>query len=305
MAGIYLFHHTDIPTITCLTFGFLIAVAILIFPFRNKSILSRVQWVSIKSWFILAPIIIIMIGFYQLLAVITLTCVALLATKEFFKITGIYHQVSYLWLTYIFILLFAGVAVFKGKLLYNLLPMIYLGLLPLIAVIKNRSPQNMLQLTCLSLLACLLIGWGFLHTLWIVLLSDGAFYLIYLILLVELFNHIHLTISHLCKKKWVKITHRRTLEGWFIAGSIVFVISYFVSTFLPIGPFWWAISLIVVFMGGWGSIVLALISKDVGVKEDSLFIIGRDGTFFLNRVTHLAFVASVAIQLGGASSLSH
>lgn len=282
--------------IAVLILAFLVLLTVCLFPFRKKNKHTAVAYASIQSWLILAPIILILIGSGHLIAVIGLTCIALLGAKEFFKMLGIYHQVWFVCVTYGFIILLSVTAFMELRHLYDILHIVLLGSLPFIALIKGIT-KNMIQFICLSLLTFLFMGWGFLHSIWIVLLPGGVFYLIYLILLTELSDNIALLISQLWKRQSsIKIiSYRRTLEGLVVASSMTFLIGYLLKGILPVDVYWWSFSLVAIFMGSWGRVFLAIICRDLDLKEDTVFIIGKGR--ILHRLDGLIFTTPLYYYL--------
>lgn len=290
--------HTTFQIAICLIFFFLLILS-LIFPFRTKNSHIKTLWISVKSWLVLAPLIIICIGSGSMPAAIILTCIALLGAREFLKIVGMYHKNSFVWTIYTFLCCLSAAAFTGEKQLYHILPTVFLGLSPLIIIIKGSTKQS-IQFISLSLLAILLVGWCFLHSIWIVFLPNGAIYLIYLFILTELSDHTNIIFSKFLNLKRQKSTKFRTTEGLFVAILITLIAGYLMKFLLPSSLNWQSLSLVAVLVGNWGCIFWTMICKDLGIKERSFFImdhfiVGRGG--ILDRLCHFIFTTPIYYYL--------
>jgi phosphatidate cytidylyltransferase len=220
--------------------------------------------------------------------------ISLLCAKEFFQITGMYHKSLFVWATYLCITALAYGVNKDSIILYEVTPMIFLGLISLIPIFLNEA-KNMLQYIALSLICSIFVGWAFMHTAWIVKLPSGAFYLIYIILLSELCDNVALAVSRLVGKKKIadKIVNNRTLEGVVISFAATLAAAYGLKIILPENDIlmWWVYGLIAALVGSLGDLILAVIRKDLGVRDYGIFIIGRGG--LLDRMDRLIFVAPI------------
>jgi len=277
---------------------FLGSVGILLFPFRKKNTHLAAAWASLQSWLFFTPVLFLMLAAGDPWPLVGITLVSLLCIKEFFQLTGMYHRSFFVWITYISGLALAFSIYYDYPMIYNLMPMIFLGTISLIPIAKNEA-KNMLQFIALSLISMIFMGWAFMHIAWIVKLPHGAFYLIYIILLTELCDNVALAVSRLFGKKKIvdQITPKRTLEGLIISFGITLVAAYGLRIILPPESQnnWWVYGLTAALVGSTGDLILAVIRRDLGVKDYGIFILGRGG--LLDRMDRLIFVAPIYFYL--------
>ncbi len=273
---------------------FLGIVGAILFPLRKKNTHLAAAWASLQSWLFFTPVLFLMLAAGDPWPLVGITLISLFCMKEFFQLTGMYHKSFFIWITYLGCLALALSTYYEYPMLYNLLPMIFLGVISLIPIALNEA-KNMLQYIALSLLCMIFVGWAFMHTAWIVKLPQGAFYLIYIILLTELCDNVALAVSRLFGKKKVvdQITPKRTLEGLIISIVVTLAAAYGLRIILPIESQmnWWIYGLTAALVGGTGDLILAVIRRDLGVKDYGIFIIGRGG--LLDRMDRLIFVAPI------------
>lgn len=273
---------------------FLGAIGLILFPLRKKNTHLSAAWASLQSWIIFAPILFLMIAAGRPWPLLGITFISLLCAKEYFQITGMYHKSLFVWMTYFCIGTFAYSVHKDYIILYEITPMIFLGLISLIPIFLNEA-KSMLQYIALSLMCSIFVGWAFMHTAWIVQMPSGAFYLIYIILLSELCDNVALAVSRLIGKKKVadKIVSNRTLEGVIISFAATLAAANGLKIILPEADqnMWWIYGLIAALVGSLGDLILAVIRRDLGVRDYGIFIIGRGGV--LDRMDRLIFVAPI------------
>ncbi len=283
---------------TIILLVFLGIIGIILFPLRKKNTHLAAAWASLQSWLFFAPVLFLMLAAGDPWPLIGITLISLFCAKEFFMLTGMYHRSIFIWTTYAAIIAMAFSIYYDYSLIYALMPMIFLGIISLIPIALNEA-KNMLQYIALSLLCMIFVGWAFLHTAWIVKIPSGAFYLIYIILLTELCDNVALAVSRLFgKKKLVdQITPNRTLEGVIISFAATIGAAYGLRILLPEAHQlnWWIYGLTAALVGSTGDIILAVIRRDLGVKDYGIFILGRGGV--LDRMDRLIFVAPIYFYL--------
>jgi phosphatidate cytidylyltransferase len=277
-----------------LILGVLFLLGIAVFPFRKKRSTLVSAWASLQSWLIAAPVIIISLGLGKPWSLVALMLASILGAKEFFQITGMYHRSSFVWLTYIGIMGLAASIYFDLPELYNLMPMIVLGGLCLIPLYLNEY-KNMVQYLALSLFNFIFLGWGFLHLAKINQFENGHLMVIYIVMLTEVCDNIALASSSLFGRQKLadKITSRRTLEGFFISFVLTLLLAYGMRHLLPNSSVqnWVTAGLVAFLVGSLGDLVLAMIRRDLGVKDRGAFILGR-GTL-LDLMDRIIFAAPI------------
>ncbi|HEX4925508.1 MAG TPA: phosphatidate cytidylyltransferase, partial [Bdellovibrionales bacterium] len=263
---------------TYLVLGILFCVAVALFPFRNRHSALVAAWASLQSWLFAAPIIFFALALGQPWPLIALTFAAILGAKEFFQITGMYHRSSFVWLTYVGITGSALCIYYGYDHIYDLMPMFVLAAFGLVPLYKNEY-KNMVQYMALSLFNFIFMGWAFLHMGKIVQWEHGALMAIYIILLTEVCDNIALAASRLFGRKKLadNITSRRTIEGFFISFILTILLAYGMRHLLPdrSESFWLASGLVAFLVGSLGDLLLAVIRRDLGVKDRGAFILGR------------------------------
>ncbi len=288
-----IFRNTAIAIISGLAI-----LAVAVFPFRKKNANAKSAWASIQSWVIGAPIVLLFLGLGSPYPTIGLTLFTILGAKEFFQITGMYHRTWFVTVTYFFIIGMGASAHLEFREFYNILPMGFLSTISLIPIIRN-SAKNMLQYIALSTVNFILIGWGFMNTIWIVNLTNGTYFLIYLVLLTEISDNISLAVTRLWGKRRIvgNITTRRTVEGLLASFILTLPIAFLLRPILPETStnYWLGFSLVAIVMGSLGDLVLAVIRRDLGAKDVGAFIIGRGG--ILDRMDRLICTAPLYYYL--------
>jgi phosphatidate cytidylyltransferase len=172
------------------------------------------------------------------------------------------------------------------------MPMIVLGVMCLVPLYMNEF-KNMVQYLALSLFNFIFLGWAFLHLGKIAQWDHGSLMVIYIILLTEVCDNIALATSQLIGRQKLaeKITSRRTLEGFFVSFVLTLALAYALRHLLPdsSSSFWMAAGLVAFLVGSLGDLVLAVIRRDLGVKDRGAFILGR-GTL-LDLMDRIIFAA--------------
>lgn len=279
---------------TALVLGALFLAAIALFPFRKKSSNLVASWASLQSWLFAAPIFFFCMALGDPWPLVALTCIAILGAKEFFQITGMYHRSSFVWITYLGIISTAFCIYFGRHDLYNLMPMIVLGIACLVPLYKNEY-KNMVQYLSLSLINFIFLGWGFLHIGKIFQWDRGYLVALYIILLTEVCDNLALATSQLFGRKKIvdNITSRRTIEGAFASFVATIILAYGMRHLLPdrTPVFWLTSSLVAFLVGSLGDLALAVIRRDLGVKDRGAFILGR-GTL-LDLMDRVIFAAPI------------
>lgn len=271
--------------------GFLTFVGLLLFAIRNTSPHLTAAWASVKSWFFIAPLILIAMALPSPWPLVFLTLIAVFSTKVFFQMVGMYHRSWFIWTSYVFILA-SGYLIHSHQTgVYNILPMIFLGCIACIPLLRN-SATHMIQYMALALMAFIFFGWSFMHLGRILVLDQGVFILIYLYVLTEISENVSLAWSRLFGKVklFSKISSRITLEGVIASILVSLLIAWALRHLLPdrSEQFWIAAGLVAALFGRLGDLILSVIRRDLGIKNTGVFIIGRGD--ILGRVDKLIFV---------------
>lgn len=277
-----------------LVLGVLFVMGIGLFFVRNKNTHTQASWASLKSWLFAAPVLFIFCGLPSPGPIVVLTLVAILGAKTFFQMMGIYHRSLFVWATYIGITCLSLAIHFNMREVYNLAPMIFLGVICLIPILQNSAKQ-MIQYVCLTLLGFSFLGWSFMHLGWIWDLDGGPYMVLCLIILTELCDNIHLSLSrHIGKiKLFSRISPKRNLEAGLIAFALTLIFAWGLRHLLPVRSeiFWLATGTVAALGGSLGDLVLSVIRRDLGIKDVGPFIIGRGD--LLTIMDRMIFVAPI------------
>lgn len=272
--------------------GFLFVTAIVLYSLQRRSGKFKGAWASLKSWIVAAPLLLGTFGLPHPFPLIFLVITAIFAAKTFFRMVGTYHRSWFVWTTYAFIMTLGVLIHYQQNVLYDLMPMLFLGCLSCIPLLRN-SATHMIQYIALSLMCYIFFGWAFLHMGRLLLLEHGIYIVIYLYILVEFAESVSVGVSRSFGriKLFEKITSRITIEGVFISILLTLVLAWGLRHMLPFRTekYWVASALIASLWGRSGDLFLSVIRKDLGIKESGVFIIGRDD--ILARVDKLVFAA--------------
>jgi len=267
---------------------------IALFPFRNNHPALVAAWASMKSWIFAAPILFIIIGLPPPWPLVGITVGAIFCAKEFFQITGMYHRSMFVWLVYFGIFGQALSIYYDRTTLYDRMPMIMAGLIMCVPLVRNNF-KFMVQYTALSIFNFIFIGWGLLHMGRILLWPEGHFHLVYMVLLAEACDNFALGAGRLFGKHKIfdKISHRRTIEGSALSFVFTVAIAYSLrNIFQQEAEYFWLVTATVAFVAGsLGDLALAVIRRDLGVKDMGVFIWGRGG--LLDLMDRMIFVAPI------------
>jgi phosphatidate cytidylyltransferase len=277
-----------------LVLGVLGILGLGLFWIRNKNTHTQASWASLKSWLFAAPILLFFCGLPSPLPLIVLVIVAMMGSKIFFQMMGMYHRSNFVWATYIGLVLFAIAIHLNQHRFYDIGPMMFLGCICLIPILRNSSKQ-MIQYMALALMCFSFLGWSFMHLGWIWQLDRGPYMVIYLIILTEVCDNLYLALSrHVGKiKLFSKITPQRNLEAFLIAFVLTLTLAWGMRHLLPVrGEIFWISSGLVAALGGsLGDLTLSVIRRDLGIKDVGLFIIGRGD--LLTIMDRMIFVAPI------------
>lgn len=269
-------------------------VAVILFPFRKKQPAVMASWASIKSWIFAAPLFFFAVGLPDPWPLVGITAVAIFCAKEFFQITGMYHRSFFVWLVYFGIIGQALCIYYEHPVLYDRMPMIMTALIMMVPLVRNNY-KFMVQYTALSVFNFIFMGWGILHMGRILLLPEGHLHLIYVIVLAEAADNIALGAGRVVGRTKIldKISGRRTVEGAIVSIGFTLWIAYALRNIFTneAENFWLVAGTVAYVSGSLGDLALAVIRRDLGVKDQGAFIWGRGG--ILDLLDRMIFVAPI------------
>jgi phosphatidate cytidylyltransferase len=270
---------------------FIILVGATLRLISPKSQHFAAAWASVKSWFFVAPILFVVFALPSPWPLVFLVLVGIFSAKTFYQMVGMYHRSWFIWATYLFMIAL-GYATYKQVgTAYDIAPMIFLGLVSIIPVLRN-SATHMVQYMALSLMACIFFGWSFLHLGRLLMLEGGVLLVLYLYMLSEVAENISFAGSRFFGKwkPFNKINTRVSIEGMLISVALTLLLAWGMRHLLPdrSEKFWIAAGLVAVFFGTFGDLIIAVIKRDLGIKNTGVFIFGRGD--ILSRTDKLIFV---------------
>ncbi len=278
--------------------GFLIFLSILLFFLKRKGAPYISAWASVKSWLFVAPLLFAVFALPDPWPLAFMTLMGVLSAKSFFQMVGMYHRSWFVWITYIFIFAL-GYFIHKDQYeFYNLSPMIFLFVAALIPLLRN-SATHMIQYISLSLVAFIFWGWSYMHMGRLMNFEGGALMVLYLYLLTEVSENTTWAVSILFGKikPFSRISNKVSLEGMIVALIVTMFVAWGLRHLLPNRSemYWIGAGLVATIFGRMGDLTIAMIRRDLGIKNTGIFIIGRDG--ILTRVEKLIFIGPMFFYL--------
>ncbi|MEM9281509.1 MAG: phosphatidate cytidylyltransferase [Verrucomicrobiota bacterium] len=249
-----------------------------------------------KSWAILAPIILIPLllgSFWLILAVLLLS---LLCYREYAKATGLFRHycISFVVVLGMFLLTFAAVDHWYG--FFVALPALGVVTIAAVSVLADR-PDGYIQRTALGVFGFLLFGFCLAHIAFIAVDPDFRPYILLLIAAVELNDVFAYTSGKLFgKRKLMPHTSpNKTIGG--ALGALIATTALigvvgpyvFAGTSMDSLPKIIGLGIIVSLAGQLGDLVLSAIKRDLGIKDMGVAIPGHGG--ILDRFDSLLLAA--------------
>lgn len=273
---------------------FLLSVGFIAYFLKDRSKQWYSIWASLKSWIFITPFCFVIFAFKDPWQLIFLILVSIYACKTFYQMVGMYHRSWFVYLTYAFLILQGFVIHNYSSEYYNIIPMIFFGCTLTIPLLRN-SAKHMIQYTALAMMAFIFFGWSFLHLGRILNLNHGVYIVIYIFILAEMSeNSSHIVTVLFGKRKlFSNITQRMSLEGFVFSFFFTIVIAFGLRRLLPdrSEPYWLSAGVIACVGGHIGNLFISFIRRDLGLKNTSIFIIGRGD--IIDRLDKLIIIAPV------------
>lgn len=282
-----------VETVSIIT-AFLVVMGALLFYMKMKNPKWITAWLSLKSWVFATPFVFLFAGLPEPWPFIGTILAAVFGAKTFYRMTGMYHRTWFVLVTYALIWVQGYLVYNDYDRFFNILPMAFFLILTLVPIIKNSSTQ-MIQFLALSLMSFIFFGWSFLHVGRMVVWDQGIYLIIYLFILSEINETAYFAGGRIFgrHKMLQNISSRFTVEGFIFSVLITVLIGWGLRRMLPDRSevYWLTASLAIAVIGRVGSLLMSGIRRDLGVKESSVFIIGRDD--ILGRIDKIMFAAPV------------
>lgn len=282
-----------VETVTIIM-AFLFIMGAVLFYMKMNNPKWITAWLSLKSWVFATPFVFVFAGLPAPWPFIGTVIASIFGAKTFYRMTGMFHRTWFVFTTY-------GLIITQGYLVYNdydrffnILPMAFFLALCLVPILKNSSAQ-MIQFLALSLMSFVFFGWSFLHVGRMIAWEHGIYIVIYLFILSEINETAYFAAGRTFgqRKLLQNISSRFTVEGFIFSVLITTLAAWGLRRMLPDRSeiYWLTAAFAIAFAGRVGSLLMSGIRRDLGVKESSVFIIGRDD--ILGRIDKIMFAAPV------------
>jgi len=286
-------------------FGFvssvLIGVSILLIIIKyipRKQEMAGQIWKSFKPWFIMAPVLLLIVGMPQKVLIIALLFLSIFAVKEFALATGLYEDWGFIAVIYLGLgLLYFSIWVsWYG--LFVAMPVYIISVVFMIPIFRNEY-KNMIQKVALSTIAVIYLGWFPAHLGFLGHHPQRYAYLLFIIIGTELNDAAAYTFGKFFGKHLLisNISPKKTVEG--TLGALLATSAYviFASRWLPgfrLVPL--LLSIVIIWIGGTlGDLVISFVKRDIGIKDMGTLIPGHGG--LLDRVDSLLFVSPLYFHM--------
>ena len=171
------------------------------------------------------------------------------------------------------------------------MPMLFFLALVFIPILRN-SPTHMVQYIALSLMNFIFFGWGLLHLGRMLTWENGLYVALHIVILSEFSESMQLLGNRIVGKgkPISNVTTRFTVGGFLFSGVLTLALAFALRGLLPSNQelYWLSTGFLALVLGRIGSMTMAFIRRDLGVKESGAFIIGRDD--LLSRLDGLVFL---------------
>lgn len=255
-------------------------------------------WVSFSPWFIMAPIIFLVVGLGSKVFIVFLLILSIVSVKEFTRATGLYEDWGFMIAIYAGLIGLYTAAFLKWYGLFVAMP-VYAIVVVLMIPARRNDYKNMIQKIGLSTIALIYLGWFPAHLAFLSYHPFGIAYLLFLVIGTELNDAAAYTMGKIFGKKPLvsNISPKKTVEGALGSLIITSLYVYFARQWLPgFGPFPLVLSVIILWIGGtMGDLVMSCVKRDIGIKDMGALIPGHGG--LLDRVDSLIFVSPLFFHM--------
>jgi phosphatidate cytidylyltransferase len=259
---------------------------------------ARSVWKSFWPWFIMAPLVILMVSLPRG-AFIGFTCLlSLMAVKEFSRATGLYQDWFFMAAIYLGIGGIYTAVFFDWYGLFIAMPVYLLALIFIIPLFRNEH-KEMLQKIALSSIAVIYLGWFLAHLAFVSEFHDHATLLLFIILGTELNDAAAYITGKLFGKTPLRpnISPNKTVGGFIGSLLVTSLYVFFMRhTLVNFTEIMLLLSVCIIWLGGTvGDLAISVIKRDIGIKDMGKLIPGHGG--LLDRIDSLIFVSPLFFHL--------
>lgn len=258
--------------------GFLAIIGAPLYLFKDKKTQVQASWASVKSWLYTLPLLFFFIGLPMPGPFIFLALVSIYSSKTFFQMVGIYHRNWFVLLTYGSISVCALALYMKNEILFIISPVLFMLFTSLIPVARNNS-KNMVQYFSLTVVCFFLLGWNMILGGKLFDLQNGIYTLLYLYVLSEFSGNLSSALSLSIPAPLVisRVSTRTRWSGFILSLLATILVAWaFRRLLFSRDELYWISAALIAFLGSHlGEWTLSVFRKDLGVKDQGVFIIGR------------------------------
>ncbi|MBA3962054.1 MAG: phosphatidate cytidylyltransferase [Chthoniobacterales bacterium] len=249
-------------------------------------------WSTYRSWLVMAPLAAAAVFAGRIPFICGLTAIAILAFREFARVSGLTHDWWTVGVIYTGIIATGlySLGVFSEA--TALVPLVTFGLILLGPILRNQTRDAVRRMS-LGIIGFLYLGWMFGQLGSLANSANAYGYLCYLLLATELNDVAAFTFGKLFGRHPLRsaISPRKTWEGALGALAFSVALPWVLRFSFPyFGPWQLLLTGLIVGVGGQlGDLSLSVIKRDLGAKDMGASIPGHGG--ILDRIDSLIFTA--------------
>lgn len=257
-------------------------------------------WVPIRTWLIMLPVLFVPLWLGAPWWAAFVSLIGIFGFKEFAKTTGLYRELGFVVVVYLFIAAANLAAFVRHDGVFITLPMWSLLALTLLPIVLNRV-EDMVQWFALSVMGFTFYGFFLAHLTWLAGTPIGLGPLLYVLTATILSDVLAFLFGkRVGRRHWTRISPNKTVEGSLLAFigtvALAFVHWPLALSHLP----WHGVLLagIIVAVGAQvGDLTMALVKRNAGVKDFGSLLPGHGG--ITDRVNSLMITAPAFVHAIG------
>ena len=263
-------------------------------------------WITYRSWRLLLPPALVLIGAGRGFWIVAVFGVACLALREFARATGLDRERGMMTALYAQLIALMLVTWMPDPRLHQpgwyglfmALPVYAIGCLLILPILRGKS-RGQLQIIALSILAFIYFGWMFGHLAFLANSDHAVGYLLFLIVALPANDIAAFTFGKIFgrHKLCPEISPNKTVEGALGGLAVSLALPFLMRFSFPhFGLTQLILTGLIIGIGGQlGDLAISLIKRDLGVKDMGRAIPGHGGV--LDRIDSLIFVSPLFFHM--------